>query len=37
MGKIKDFLKKILRKNKELSKEEEQELIKAIYKKIKET
>lgn len=36
MGKIKDFFIKLFNKNKELTPEEEQELIKAIFKKIKE-
>lgn len=37
MEKIKDFFKKIFNIKKELSAEEEQELIKAIYKKIRES
>lgn len=36
MGKIKDFFIKLFNKNRELTEEEEQELIKAIFKKIKE-
>lgn len=37
MKKIKEFLDKILNFNKELTAKEEQELIKKIYKKIKES
>lgn len=37
MSKIKDFFINLFNKNKELNKEQEQELIKAIYKKIKES
>ena len=36
MGKIKDFFIKLFNKNKELTKDEEQELIQKIIKKIKE-
>lgn len=37
MRKLKDFLKKIFSKNKELTEDEEQELIQKIIKKIKES
>lgn len=37
MEKIKDFFKKIFNKDKELTPEEEQELLKKIYVKIKES
>ncbi len=37
MSKIKDFFINLFKKNKELTAEQEQELIKAIYKKIKES
>ena len=36
MGKIKDFLIKLFNKNEGLTKDEEQELIQKIIKKIKE-
>lgn len=37
MDKIKNFFHKLFNLNKELTKEEEQELINKIYKKIKES
>lgn len=37
MEKIKDFFRKIFNIEKELTSEEEQELLKKIYKKIKES